>query len=340
MFFRINNVVTKKIATTEFVAPFLIRLGETGPAKSGNSQVVDLYSKVLSAMALDSETDLVKAVGIESRLPAWELSWHRRKDSSAKVGEELLRSSDLLTIVKQCRMLQISSMPLYSGLKESVTKDSKYLRALLSQLIFPFLKGLLVESSGCSWNEDTPVTFFEDCMQFVRDMLRSIMQVYVKEKPEAANYTYPTITTCDCEDCRGINKFLKDPKMKSTTFQNKEKQRKHICSQIAKIDGLETETLREGRPFKLVVRKKGEALIDWKIRAKHADEWISSLGTRTELVNALGGAFVQELVSQDIISKETNAEEPEQTTTEGRSQKRAGNGRNKSRKRAKVVDLT
>lgn len=129
-------------------------------------------------MALNSNTDFAKAAGAcQPSTQSIRLGLNTVPKANV---DELLNSTDLLTIVTQCRLLQISPTLLYSGLKTSVT-TAKHLKELFSLLIFPFLKRLL-QRLGSSWNDDATTTFNEECLQFIRDMLCMCMKIYVQKE--------------------------------------------------------------------------------------------------------------------------------------------------------------
>ncbi|KAI1963335.1 hypothetical protein LOZ58_002168 [Ophidiomyces ophidiicola] len=201
---------------------------------------------------------------------------------------ERLNDCDLLNIVCPCRLLKISAIPLYDGLRKAVTNVKNGEKGFHA-LIFPFLKRMI---SWCVIDVDSPD---EECVRFATDFLRLYLELYVKNEPSRMDFTYTDLCTCCCESCQEMNAFLQNLSLRTTRILDSGSKMGHLENH--QNHGLEIKLMKSGDSHFLGITKTSNAHLECEKRANLAKQMISSIGVRIDVERILGANFYEHIIS-------------------------------------------
>ncbi|KAI2156532.1 hypothetical protein LOZ03_003062 [Ophidiomyces ophidiicola] len=273
---KVNAVLMSFITQPSFISTFLTNLCQNNTGKQVEKCISPFYEDLLAKM-----------------VPYLKIGEHRSTMTSKgpffehRITERL-NDCDLLNIVCQCRLLKISAMPLYDGLRKAVT-NAKNGEKGSHALIFPFLKRMI---SWCLIDMDSPD---EECVRFATDFLRLYLELYVKKEPSRMDFTDTDLCTCCCESCQEMNAFLQSPSPRTTRILDSGSKMGHLKNHHK--HGLEIKLMKSGDSHFLGITKTSNAHLEWEKRANLAKQMISSLGVRSDVERILGANFYEHIIS-------------------------------------------
>jgi hypothetical protein len=125
--------------------------------------------------------------------------------------------------------------------------------------------------------ETRPESYRTVC-ELVTEIWAAYLRDVVQERPAPPDLKMSTLAVrdCSCGDCRGINSFLADQKIRYT-FRGSERRRQHLKTELRAVHGnaLSCKTEKTGTPYALVIHKVLDHLYRderwaWDVRVRDA----------------------------------------------------------------------
>ena len=264
-------LVKKHTSNVDFILAFLTALFGAGEAEKLRVEVVQNLSK-------DILTDVIPDLDLHHRdssdsgrsRTGFEYNKRRRLgyyhnhaiQVAAEDDSKVMTANKLATLFLQCAKLGLSheidqlADKIGSHAPNASTKS-------FEGLLLPLLKQLpsVVSQGSDSLSTPSYATMF-------RTVIQSYISTYVQSPPPKPTgfERQPRGCSLYCEDCVSLDAFLKDAKKPTAHFAVKAQRREHL-EQRLRQSTCSTETLKNGTPYTLVVKKRGmewdNAMNEW-----------------------------------------------------------------------------
>ena len=285
---RILPVVKRNVHHTLMATAFLTRLfdaGITGKIEEKTTQTIfkDVISDLTDDFSLRSLGDLAI-----SKKRATAYRWAAPLVTQTIVPDHY-NSVNISTLIYDCATLELAT-----ELDQILTKIAKEAETapieLYETIYMPILKSL------SAWSPKENFTGHGSSFkQFYQSMLSTYIVRYVQMEPAKPASWARQRTSCGCNDCLSLNRFLIDETQQIGRFPVGKARRAHLHSQLNGRAGFTHETERRGNPQTLVVTKNIGAYEAshkaWTERCNVARKHLKDL-EETSLKNLLAEKYV------------------------------------------------
>lgn len=184
-------------------------------------------------------------------LTAWLVSYQRERILEADDGREKYCRRDLITHEQD-------HMKFVTALLRAAVFHPQEAKTIIEHIIkhphiyLPISTAKLIKALN-------GVKIAEILRQNLASSAKERLMKVISKQRAAADWSINTILPCKCKDCKVLNDFLSSPSMQSYVWPMAKERRQHI-HQILDGTGFPVThvTLREGSPFKLVLKKTNE----------------------------------------------------------------------------------
>lgn len=231
---------------------------------------------------------------------------HRPQQPKEPPREPPIDGAFLANLMEQCLVLDLGEMT--KRLTATISAEVCLVDARdFPGMILPFLKTILkamTNSSGAKPNDYR--TMYQTCLdQFV---LR-----YVEMEPVQINWARNPVG-CQCNDCAGLNRFLRSPIDRVGRFPMGKQRRQHLHSQLDRSSDCTHTTERKGNLQTLMVTKTGisyeEKLRNWKQRFSYASKSLGDLDANPLFKDLLAEKY-SEIMNFDAVRMMIPAPRPQ-----------------------------
>jgi len=349
--------VTDRVDATPFALAFIVRLFELrGSCRLSDATIDRVYGQVLTAALESFHLNVLPERNWPRHLPYTKSYQARRLDGEGEQAPAV-SGERIVQILKQCATLLLEdhiAMLLEKIHDSAMTAPTTVFR----KIVIPYLSSLLTYLKAA----DSLSIMGHDCGLHVCRILRLYINRYVEEGPHrASTWARPTtFITCSCKDCGDLKAFIQDEKRKEGRFSVGEKRRRHLQAHLYSQEGYTSDTIRQGSPHTLVIRKTHAQYrrehVEWKSRYDTAKENMSDLARNPCLKKLLGDRYdeIMDLKVTDQSALRTNPstplgsrENPSAGAQKQDSKKRKSDladpthgAENKKPRKKEVVDLT
>ena len=279
-------LVKKHTSNVDLILSFLTALFQAGEAEKLRVEVVqNVFRDILADVIPD--LDLHHRDSPNSGRPQVPSEHNKRRrlgyydNHAIKVATEddskVMTANKLATLFLQCEKLGFSH-----EIDQLADKIGSYapnaIAISFEDLLLPLLKQLPpVVNQGSNGLSTTSYT------NVFRTVIQSYITTYVQSPPPKPTgfERQPRGCGSHCEDCVSLDAFLKDAKKPTAHFAVKAQRREHL-EQRLRQSTCSTETMKNGTPYTLVVKKRG---MEWENAMK---EWEKRCGVANKKVEEIG----------------------------------------------------
>ena len=342
-------LVKKHISNVNFILSFLTRLSEAGEVKKLRVEVVqNVFKDILADMIPD--LDLHHRDSPDPGRPQAGLEYNKRRrlgyyhnhavQVAAEDNSKVLTANRLATFFIQCEKLGLSHE--IDQLADKIGSQAPNANTTSFEgLLLPLLEQLPPVVNQGSNSPSTP-----SYANIFRTVIQSYISTYVQSPPPKPTGFERQPRGCGlyCEDCVSLDAFLQDAKKPTAHFAVKAQRREHL-EQRLRASTCSTETVKNGTPYTLVVKKRGmeweNAMKEWEKRCGLASKKVEEIGF--EKLRGLLGDEWENVVGLRSIQvgggEETGNRRPLVELGQGKGASGAG-GKVEGRGKAEIIDLS
>ena len=279
-------LVKKHTSNVDFILSFLTVLLQAGEAGKLRVEVVqNVFKDILADVIPDLDLHHRDSPDSGRSQAGFEYNKRRRLgyyDSytthvAAEANSKVTTADKLATLFLQCEKLgfphEIDQLADNIGSFAPTANTSSF-----EGLLLPLLKQLPPVTNQGSDSLSTP-----RYANVFRTVIQSYISAYVQSPPPKPTgfERQPRGCGLSCEDCVSLDAFLMDAKKPIAHFAVKAQRREHLERRLEKST-CSTETLRNGTPYTLVVKKQGgeweNAMKEWEKRCAVANQKVEEIG--------------------------------------------------------------
>ena len=287
--------VKKHTSNVDFILAFLTALFRAGEAEKLRVEVVqnlskDILTDVIPDLDLhhrDSPDSGRSQAGFEYNKRR-RLGYYHNHAIQVAAGDDsrVMTANKLATLFLQCAKLGLSHE--IDQLADKIGSHAPNASTILFEGLFlPLLKQLpsVVNQGSKSLSTPSYATMF-------RTVIQSYISTHVQSPPPKPTgfERQPRGCSLYCADCVSLDAFLKDAKKPTAHFAVKAQRREHL-EQRLRESTCSTETMKNGTPYTLVVKKRGmeweNAMKEWEKRCGFANKKVEEIGVE-KLTGLLG----------------------------------------------------
>ena len=278
--------IKKHTSNVDFILAFLTALFRAGEAENLRVEVVqnlskDILTDVIPDLDLhhrDSQDSGRSQAGLEYNKRRRLGYYHNHAiQVAAEDDSKVMTANKLATLFLQCAKLGLSHE--IDQLADKIGSHAPNASTVSFEgLLLPLLKQLppVVNQGSNSLNIPSYATMF-------RTVIQSYISTYVQSPPPKPTgfERQPRGCSLYCENCVSLDAFLKDAKKPTAHFAVKAQRREHLEQRLSQST-CSTETMKNGTPYTLVVKKRGmeweNAMKEWEKRCGFANKKMEEIG--------------------------------------------------------------
>jgi len=332
------------MANTVFVVKFLICLGDA-----------EVNKNIKKDVALNIFRDVAFNLVPEFRLEGVHKSAKRCKSAAAGSGSYLkytapppdptadtdLSGEELYMLIRYCMHFNMPDET--NQLLSKLDCEVQDIEVEAFDLLMPLLQQLpdILNAHSIPWT----VPFYQN---FYRSVLSQYLHRFVRPPPRApTDWVRNTVPNCACQDCKAVNRFLRDPTQSVGRFPLAKNRRAHIHQKLDAYTTCTHQTSRVGSPHTLVVTKNQSQYQSdeaaWKLRFEKAMGNIRSISAKARQI-LLGEDMKQPCLESPFVKAALKGRLPLAAVQQGHQpQPQMQGGKKtelKSSRKVEFIDLT
>ena len=302
------------VGNSSFIVGFLICLHDASQnTKLGQVDASGVYklivSKALEVFKIDalasSPSSLYSNPFAQPR-PGYYGSYNTTRYGLQSTQEKLepgcgsIAWTTMMGLLEQCDKMEIDTSKILEIFRRrALGLREESVESMYCNLFLPFISSLCSHLKSRANRQATSTE-----QGFIVQLLEIYIRRYVKMQPKEPTDWERTLTTsCGCEDCGRLRRYVEDKGSQFRDFRLGEKRRKHIASQL---DGtFNKATIKSGTPHILRVEKTNEKhkidLRVWNDRVPVAKSQLATLSKHCPLLEIIGEDSYAKLLQHECL---------------------------------------